>query len=147
MKHPYKFSIWAIRFWLALGISGIIFPVYAADAKWTWVRIEPAFAPNSAPWDVLQGTTSVVFDGNKFSAALNYDDEKNYRHYLVRGTIKNGDVVATEIQLNTDAAPQTFEGVIKKIRPPKVPFGFDQIILTNHASYIGLMRNVDSTTK
>ena len=61
------------------------------------------------PWLVDQGMTDAVFDGDHFTAVLKAD-------YRIEATIHGSEVIATEIQVGTDAGAQTYRGSLHRVK-------------------------------
>jgi len=95
--------------------------VRAADNfGWRWIEVRPRDFAIPVTWDVEQGTAkNVEFVGKEFTADLFTLDLRVYPKaspdILLKGTIRNGKIIATATYLGTEADPETFRGTVQKI--------------------------------
>jgi hypothetical protein len=115
-----------------------------ADDEWAWYRVEPQGPTAHPAWDVIQGVARFNVVHGSFVAELDYDDAATRagRHYILQGTVKDGNVVAIETLMNADAAPRQFRGLLKRDWAPGDAWGQYRIEISDGIATIGLLRIV-----
>jgi hypothetical protein len=132
-------------------ISALIFAAMTArtavaapsgGSEWQWLRVEPKLPLDAESWDVLKGVTELSLHGQHFRALLTYEDKQSLRNYAIDGYIRGTEIIANETQLNTDASPRHYRGIYEHVGAKGSTPGFDRIVLTSGAFYIGISRTI-----
>ena len=120
-------------------------PARALDSEWHWVRLQP----DEPGWQILQGTTTVQFNGSTFHAALIQRAGIILYHFELSGTIDGNRVSALEEHYQTDAPRLTFQGTFERLLEPEdqpmTGWGKERIVLMHGAWVIELFRFVPLT--
>ena len=112
---------------------------FGADREWHWVK-----ATNTIKgWSISQGDAEVVITGGQVRVTLFSDSDKTIQSSL-KGTIRNGKIVASETVANSDYSGSTFHGTFERKRWTEVAgtTGAESITLSDGWGMIGVTRSI-----
>ena len=115
-------------------------PAMAAENTWHWIKA----SNNTTGWSISQGNAEVTIQGETFSARLFWQDSDSKVQIALKGTLKNGQILAKEIVQDSDYSGSTYHGTRQKKKWAEFSgtIGAESITLSDGWGMIGIARTV-----